>query len=136
MTATKGRPGAKKATTRRTVPSTATKRAYQSVKITMPKWYFDALAAEADRFRWSRGQLLEFLVLRARGEVQVKRNPDWPQLKEPRDPGPNEPYLWNCPRLVMDDIDRIKHASVSYSMWLYFMFREWLGHPVTLTASR
>jgi hypothetical protein len=122
-----------KRTTKRAVPTTATKRAYASVKLTMPRWYIDALAAEAERFRWSRGQFLELLVLRARGEAQIARNPRWPALKEPKDPGANQPYLWNCPREVMNDIDRIKHPGISYSLWLYFAFMEWLGHTTTLT---
>jgi hypothetical protein len=118
----------------RTAPPSA-KRAYASVKLTMPKWYIEALAAEAERLRWSRGQFLEFLVLRARGELSVERNPSWPKLKEPKDPGPNESYLWNCPRQVMDDLDKIKNPGVGYSMWLYFAFREWLGHPVAMTIA-
>jgi hypothetical protein len=113
-------------------------RGAQVIGVKLPLAYLRILETEAGLFSARRGQFLEMLLRRKRGEISFDRSQAAPSYEATEhELRTMKLYMWYTKPEVREqiDADRLRMGNIGVAAWIVALINQWLGTPEGLKVS-
>jgi hypothetical protein len=105
---------------------------YVQLSFQLPAFYVHVLDGEAELLSQRRSTLLELLVLRKAGVIQLERSANAPKIKLDRSElHVLKRYVWHCRPDIKERLDRLRErmGNIPPRSWVILALNEWIGLP-------
>jgi len=105
-------------------------RGYVQVALALPRFHLRVLESEGKFIGKRRSEVLEFLVQRKAGILDVNRSASAPKYEpDPKELATSERFIWHCPAEVKKRFDELRMAmgNIGAREWVIFAINEWIG---------